>query len=161
MRATCSAINCPFQTIDLIRMDPFWTSLRIHADTLNLVPRALFPPKAREKRPGDEVERHTAGRETGQDESWTVRQTKRPFSSHPRENLKAVLRDFVKPLLKPIEDEVPHPFFLKPIILGTLRSTTATSTKTSPQNITLFCHNSFAVILCRSFLKNWVKYRKN
>ena len=45
--------------------------------------------------------------------------------------------------------------------LGTLRSTTATSTKTSPQNITLFCHKSFAVILCRSLLTIWAKYRKN
>ena len=47
------------------------------------------------------------------------------------------------------------------ITLGTLRSTTATSTKTSPQNITLLYHNTFVVILSRSMLTIWAKYRKN
>ena len=45
--------------------------------------------------------------------------------------------------------------------IGTLRSTMATSTKTSPQNITLLYHNSFAVILSRSLLTIWAKCPKN
>ena len=45
--------------------------------------------------------------------------------------------------------------------LGTLRSPTATSTKASPENITLLYHNCFAVILFRSLLTIWARHRKN
>ena len=56
-----------------------------------------------------------------------------------------------------------HDFFyvLLPMILGTLRSATATSTRTSPQNITLPYDKSFAVILSRSLLTVWAKYPNN
>ena len=52
----------------------------------------------------------------------------------------------------------PHP---KKLILGTLRSTTATSSKTSPQYMTLLYHKSFAVILSRSLPTIWAKYPYN
>ena len=45
--------------------------------------------------------------------------------------------------------------------LGTLRSTTATSTKTSPQNRTLVYCKSFAIIPSRSRRTMWAKYPKN
>ena len=45
--------------------------------------------------------------------------------------------------------------------IGTLRSTTATSKKTPPRNITLLYHNFSAVILSRSRLTIWAKYPYN
>ena len=45
--------------------------------------------------------------------------------------------------------------------LGTLRSTTAMSTKTSPQNIALLYHKSFAIIPSCSLLTIWAKCPKN
>ena len=45
--------------------------------------------------------------------------------------------------------------------LGSLRSATATSTKTSPQNITLLYHKSFAIIPSCSRLTLSVKYPRN
>ena len=44
---------------------------------------------------------------------------------------------------------------------GSLRSATATSTKTSPQNITLLYHKSFAIIPSCSHLTLSVKYPRN
>ena len=45
--------------------------------------------------------------------------------------------------------------------IGSLRSATATSTKTSPQTITLLCHKSFAIIPSWSRLTLSVKYPRN
>ena len=47
------------------------------------------------------------------------------------------------------------------LTIGTLRSTTATSTKTSPQNRTLLNHKSVAIIQSRSRRTMWAKYPKN
>ena len=47
------------------------------------------------------------------------------------------------------------------IIIETLRSTTATSTKMSPQNITLHYRKFLAVMPSRSRSTMWTKYSKN
>ena len=44
--------------------------------------------------------------------------------------------------------------------IGTLRSTTATSTKTSPQNRTLLQYKALAIISSRSRRTMWAKYPK-
>ena len=48
-----------------------------------------------------------------------------------------------------------------PCLIGSLRSTTPTSTKTSPQNITLHYRKFLAVWPSRSRLTMWPKYPKN
>ena len=46
-------------------------------------------------------------------------------------------------------------------ILWTLRSSTATSTETSPQNVALLYRKSFAILSSRSCCFMWPKYSKN
>ena len=54
-----------------------------------------------------------------------------------------------------------HMFHILSDIIGSLRSTTATATKTSPQNITLHYRKFLAVRPSCSRRTMWVKYPKN
>ena len=56
---------------------------------------------------------------------------------------------------------LPHFDVFCDLLLGTLRSTTATSTKTLLQNITLHYRKFLAVRPSRSRSKMWAKYPKN